>query len=123
MDRMKHLYLSCACRNPDHVVRITLDAYFDPPEFSIQPMLNPNPSFWRRVWIALRYMFGLPSREEGWGSCHFSDVVLSSEQVDELSTLLTHRKVLLKLRDMKKKKELLDRKVKPTGDGDCLENS
>lgn len=103
--RVRHVHLQCHCDHPDHVVRVTLDTSENPPEVSIMPMLNPQPSLWRRIWVAFRYVFGLKSKDSHWGSYQFDSVLLSNSEVQELSNLLVHRKIIQKLRQKKSDSE------------------
>ena len=67
----KHDFLDCGCTHMDHVARVDLETW-DPdcngPELSLTIRLNPNRSIWRRIIIALRYVFGakLPLQGHNW---------------------------------------------------------
>lgn len=53
------LYITCACHAMEHTARFAFwnddkDLYFD-------VMLNPNRAFFKRLWIGIKYIFGIGS--------------------------------------------------------------
>jgi len=76
-------YLECDCRNPEHIVRIAL--YHDdidlPPEIHFDIQAHNWKPFHKRVWAAIKYVFG---QDLVW-----DDVLLSrKDEVDKLKSVL-----------------------------------
>lgn len=78
---MKVNYIDCACSDPKHTLRFTSDAELS--EFVTEVHLNQYYGFFKRVWLAIKYVFGR-SNKNG----HFDCTILNLSQVEELSTLL-----------------------------------
>ena len=81
-------YLMCDCHYPSHIIRIELDEYRQNDQLldislSIQPLLNPEQSFFKRIWNAICYIFGHNSK---FG--HFEDIIISGEKVQEIINFL-----------------------------------
>lgn len=78
-------YLECICCDVNHVTQFAWwrdetdddDPYWD--ELSIETQLNPRHSWYKRIWLALKYIFGYQCR---YG--HWSEATL---QVDEVKRL------------------------------------
>ena len=56
-------FLRCECHCPEHIVVISVnDNGFDeepfPPEFYIETQANQWRPFYKRIWVALKYIFG-----------------------------------------------------------------
>lgn len=48
-------YFDCQCDNFDHVIRFTYDR--NPPEISVEVRMNDWLPWWKRVILALKYIF------------------------------------------------------------------
>lgn len=85
-DTFERHYIECACDSPEHLLRI---AYFsdEPDEIYLDTPLNFNYSFFKRIWLAIKYIFGYRSR---YG--FYQEFVLTPERViglrDELNKFL-----------------------------------
>lgn len=99
---IKHVHIQCSCHLPQHLLRVTLiTSKNDYPEISIEPLLNTEASFLKRVYYALLYVF-----KGGRGICFFDDVILHKEEVDKLTSLISVYNVNYKLvHHLKNKKE------------------
>jgi hypothetical protein len=98
--RVRHVHLQCACHYPDHIVRVTLDTSESPPEISISPLLSHHLPWYKRILVAIRYVLRLGS-DKHWGGDHFATVILDDHSVDQLSSILVHRRILEKVRKRK----------------------
>ena len=104
--RTRHVHLQCSCQHPDHVVRVTLEAHAgERPQLSVQPLLNPHRSLWRRFRVAFRYPFNRKEVGEYWGGWQFEDVILDEEGVRQLTSLVATHNLVVKLQDLKKKRD------------------
>lgn len=100
---IRHVHLQCDCDSPDHVVRVTLTTWpGEMPRIVVQPFLNPNYSFLKRIWLALKFVFLSRRKPEShWGSFHYDSVLLDEKQVNQLSSMIIHYKLIKKLRAKK----------------------
>ncbi len=61
---IKKVYAECSCHQKDHVLLFELETDMGEddngvahdPLVTVTPILNPKRSFWKRVWIGLKYM-------------------------------------------------------------------
>ena len=82
---IRHVYLHCSCHLPQHVLRLTLETTENElPEITVQPLLNSNTSFFKRLYFAFLYLFNLRQNV-----CMFDDIVLNKEEVDKLATVIS----------------------------------
>jgi hypothetical protein len=98
----RHVHFQCRCSAPDHVLRATLYTDQDDLELSFQPYLRRPHSFWRRLWIAFRYVLGM-NEASYWGTNYYCDVLLDQAGVEELTRLVAQHNLILKLKKLKKK--------------------
>lgn len=89
------VWFKCDCTQQDHVVEfqiIDLDAgeeyrHWESILLEVSPLLNPRRSFFKRVWVALRYIFNRTPRY----SWHFDSVLIKAgEDLDKLEKMI-HR--------------------------------
>lgn len=60
-------YIDCQCQSPDHVIRFTLDDYAnEEPELYVEVQLHQWHSFWKRLVLAVKYLFGKSARFGYW---------------------------------------------------------
>lgn len=62
-------YFDCECYSPEHTLRIVLtydENNDEPPEVYTEIYLNQPNSFFKRIWIALKYIFGYKSQYGCW---------------------------------------------------------
>jgi hypothetical protein len=75
-------YIECNCTSAEHTLRLTLD---DGEEFSpiyVEVQLNRYHGFFRRLWRAIRYMFGYECK---YG--HWDEAILVGAEVRKLRDL------------------------------------
>lgn len=99
--RDRSVYLECKCHTPDHLVRVWLDPGDDvtAPELILEPMMNPQYGFFRRLWVSLKYIFRPHGTRLYW---HWDSVLLDADQVNKLSSLIVSYRLIEKLRKLKK---------------------
>jgi hypothetical protein len=82
---MNTTYIECSCSDASHVVRISSD--LEDKELVIEVQLQPIYGFFKRIWLAIKYVFGY-SNPYG----HWDCTLLNRFQVDELiRATLTHK--------------------------------
>lgn len=74
-------YLECACDSTDHVMRFTLDA--EDEMIFVEVQLSPYHTWYRRVWFAIKYIFGYQCEYGHW-ECN----ILRRNQVKQLRGIL-----------------------------------
>jgi hypothetical protein len=82
---MSNLYLECACSSNEHLVKVTYDVDSGIPSasfVSIEVQLSKQ-SWYRRIWPAIKYVFGYESK---YG--HWDETLLNLQQVGKLHALL-----------------------------------
>ena len=83
------LLLPCDCELLGHVTefRAFRDNSLSPLEIHIQSFLNRQPSFWKRVWIAFKYVFkARPAR-----AYEYDSVILNEYQAIKLKTFISDK--------------------------------
>ncbi len=81
---MEREYFECKCFGEEHVLRFTLDdATYEDREIYVSMFLNPDYRWWRRIWSALRYLFG---KKCNYG--HFDVWLMRDEDAKRLRTML-----------------------------------
>lgn len=90
IDEFKLFHLPCACYLAEHEVRLGYITYdvMDESDVGQQELyvthhMNYGLSFWRRVWLAIKYVFKSESR---YG--HFDEAIVSRIQVTKLKEFL-----------------------------------
>jgi len=93
MGTMKMEYLECECHSPEHAVRVVLydDKESVPciPELHINVQLSNRMNIFKRLWVALKYVFN-PVNDD----CHWVECYLGEEEADKLLQLLVEYKEL-----------------------------
>jgi len=101
-EHFKEIHLSCQCTNLGHMTVVALyeDLSVDemsPPysELHIHSQLSVYMPWWKRVWLAFKYVFGLSSRQAHWDTCMVRD-----EDLDAIIELVNrHKDNLRKCKD------------------------
>ena len=62
---MKTEFFDCLCHSNNHLVRFTLDSGDDPALF-LSYQLIPHKHVFRRIWVAIKYVFGIPMKYGHW---------------------------------------------------------
>lgn len=81
----KHIII-CDCGAPEHQVILTYDPYEDEPldqEIWLEFHLNQWRNIFRRLWVAIRYVFGYTSKYGQWDM-----VILNRQMVIDLRSFL-----------------------------------
>lgn len=83
-------FFECVCGMDEHTLRFKLDAY-DPEDVELYTsvFLNQYRSFFGRLWIAIKYLFGYKCRHGHW-DC----TIIKLEDADRLIALLENYKRL-----------------------------
>lgn len=107
---LDRLFFKCDCTLDDHIVVfeiVDLDAgqelrHWRGIHLEITPMLNHTHPFWKRVWIALRYIF----KKEPRYSRHFDTVtVTAGEDLDKLEKMIRRVSAVARLRKLNEDKK------------------
>ena len=60
-------YTACNCGSPDHIVRFSYDNEMEGDELCwIEVQLRQWRPFWKRIYVAIRYVLGYESRYGHW---------------------------------------------------------
>jgi len=73
-------YFECQCTSPEHGIKFEYD---EDNEIILSYFLNQYRSWWQRVWIAVKYVFGYKCR---YG--HFDVTLFKNEDIPRLIKLL-----------------------------------
>jgi hypothetical protein len=81
----KQEYFNCQCNLPEHglVFEIDDNDNLDPPDFTTVIYLSTYRRFWSRLWIAIKYIFGIKAR---YG--HFDTFLIIPEDAYRLKNLI-----------------------------------
>ena len=101
---MKIKYIECACGDMEHVLRLSY--FLDDGELSIQYHLALYQSWHKRIWYAVKYIFGIV----GDGFSSYTDVLI--ENPDTMQELIDFITACQKLRIEIKDKEMSGAKMK-----------
>ncbi len=86
-----HEFFVCDCHSPEHTLRFNLNDDPDDPQIYTSVFLSQYRSWYARVWIAIKYVFGYKCR---YG--HFDCFLMKPEDVPRFKRLLD------RLEDLKK---------------------
>ena len=108
----QHEYVECQCVDPNHVFRMELDLYEkrEDPELCLTMQMNPHPFFWRRLYHAFRYVFGMEVDYSFGG--HWDSVVLDERAVDKMQSMMVAWSIVRRIRKVRRAKQLV-KKMKP----------
>lgn len=91
------VFLSCECQSPDHTVIIQVYDWGDSmpyrPDFFIEVQATNYKPFHKRVWAAIKYIFGA---ELTW-----NDIIVQKEDVPKIQAAIDHYNKLLKNKEKK----------------------
>jgi len=90
-------FITCKCGSPDHIVRLSMntwekDGKICDLDVSINIYLNPEASFFRRIWIAIKYIFGHQVFS-------FDEILLDGEKTETIIDFLKETELLRKSLD------------------------
>lgn len=96
------IWIKCDCQHTDHLLEIELDTEYyravgfpDEAVLLISPVLNHYQPWWRRIWIALKYVFKVAPRYSNFFDC----VIVRGEDLDNLSKVVRCAKTINTLRE------------------------
>ena len=83
----EQVFLRCECHCPEHIVVISVsDNAFDgeplPPDFYIETQANQWRPFYKRIWVALKYIFGA---ELVW-----ENTIVHKDDIPKLQSAINH---------------------------------
>lgn len=58
----EELFVICSCGDMDHMFVLTCYPEDEPPELVLSIHLNPHRPWYRRIWRAITYIFGVRSK-------------------------------------------------------------
>jgi len=85
-------HFECQCSSDEHTLKFTLDETtgdFDDLEIWTSVFLNQYRPWWKRLWVAVRYIFGYKSRYGDW-DCF----IMRGEDIDRMMKMLQKYKDL-----------------------------
>ncbi len=94
---LKTYYFQCACSSQDHTVGITFD--IEEKEMSFEVQLHQWKPFYKRLWSAVKYLFGYECKYGHWDTS-----VMNEEKFLELYNLMTRFSYTAGIRDKSAKK-------------------
>lgn len=84
-DKSETQYFECICRAPYHLLRIDIEDWDDKftPELIVYNQLNIYLPWYKRVYIAMKYIFGFERK-----NCDYTDTLLNEEKAIVLRDML-----------------------------------
>jgi hypothetical protein len=61
-------YFDCICHSPEHTLRFVLDLDTDDPIIYTEIFLNQYRPWYKRIWVAIKYIFGYKCKYGHWDS-------------------------------------------------------
>ena len=89
MSKYTDKFIVCACGSSEHLIRLQLFQWTNKyneitdVDASIEIHLMPERSFFRRLWIGIKYILGFDQKHG-----HFDDLVLNRDKAKELIDFL-----------------------------------
>lgn len=77
----------CRCYNTEHQLIFSYFENDDDKEVYVSVHLNPEYNIWKRVWIAIKYIFGHRSR---YG--HFDEFIFKKSDAERLQKVVNYLK-------------------------------
>jgi hypothetical protein len=82
------VFLSCECSDPEHIVIVSVWDWDDShPDFNISVQARNWKPFYKRVWAALKYIFG--------ADLVWDDVLVDRKDIPKLQAAIDHYNNLL----------------------------
>ena len=85
---MQTEYFGCECDNPEHILRVMYNKDNKEKEWDqiyIDFQFYPHKNIFKRIWIAIKYIFGIKNRHSPW-----EDMILKRTDVPRLINLLSN---------------------------------
>lgn len=98
----EELWVTCECGDTDHTVRVSVykDMWrsngIDDPQFVVEPLYNSHFGFFKRIWVAFKYIF-LKHPIGGFG-----EILVTHENVLEIGKLVNAYVMVCKVREAKR---------------------
>jgi hypothetical protein len=80
---VENRYFECACHSDEHRLVFQLDLDDKHPEIYVSQFMHHWNPWWKRVWIAIRYVFGYKCK---YG--HFDCWIMKPEDAEKLRSML-----------------------------------
>lgn len=78
---MQELLVVCQCHSLDHMLQVSYDP--DDPQLYVTIHLEPHRPWWKRVWRAITYVFGVQARFGDW-----DEFLLNADDVKNIRGIL-----------------------------------
>jgi hypothetical protein len=79
-------HIECECGQKQHLINLTLDADpGQPPFLDIHIQMNHYLGFFKRVWVAIKYIFGSTSCK----NLHWDCIVLGVDQAKQMNQIIS----------------------------------
>lgn len=66
-------YFECACYSEEHTIKFVLDKDPEDPEIYVSVFLNQYRSWWKRLWVGIKYIFGYKCMYGHWDNWIMKD--------------------------------------------------
>ena len=77
-------YFDCICTSIEHTIRFVLSFYEDDPEIHLEVYLNQYRNVFKRMWTAIKYIFGYKCKYGHWDCWELSSI----EDAERLKDIL-----------------------------------
>ena len=83
-------FITCICHSTDHLIKMQIfewgkDKDLEDVDLAVSVHMSPEPSFFKRIWIAIKYIFGHQSQ---FGE--FSEILLDDKKTEEIIEFLEY---------------------------------
>jgi hypothetical protein len=87
-DKSYTIHLDCECHSPDHIVRYSFWDWGpdEMPDLFVEVQAGHYLPWYKRIWLGIKYMFGVPSLS-------WHDAFIKAKDVDVLQKMLNDYKV------------------------------
>lgn len=84
-DKSERKFFECICESPYHLIRIDIEDWDEgfPPDLIIYNQLSVYLPWYKRVYNAIRYVFGLER-----SNCDYTDTMINEKKAIELRDML-----------------------------------
>jgi len=79
---MEYTYVECDCTSGEHTIRFVLESDEVYPHIYVNMQLSHSRSFFKRLWLAVKYVFGYECK---YG--HWDETLLTADEVEKLRGL------------------------------------
>jgi hypothetical protein len=83
MSSENNIYFECSCHSPEHLVKFSFyNEETDEGDLYLSTFLNPEYRWYKRVWVAIKYIFGYKCK---YG--HFDETIIDPKDRDKFYNL------------------------------------